>query len=390
MNNTIKQKIFYNNMTSGFFSWKRIFLFSLSTSIFIVAIALVFWGMNINLSDMWNLLVESSKKSKIIFLYIFIILMYPFSRSIYIFSYIRPKLMSEGVYISWTEYFALFAKIVIINCITPFASGSEPYSIYWMTSRGANIKTANSISVINGFIAGISELIITIPSFIVLSINYHMIANNTFGIVVYWFILGGITVNSLILMAFVVLGFSKKTHYIISVFWNFILMKIERPYLQKRQIYNKYIINSEFKIEFKKSLKNKKFILYIVLSYALWSFFYYNTIYLSFLVLNIDDSNISSITNYLMFFNISNVSITANNFIPIPGGEGTIQITVAALIDTLTNINLSSHSINNSIAFWRISTNYFPLVWCLMFVGVYYSIKISLINKFKSDKKFKI
>ncbi len=59
-----------------------------------------------------------------------------------------------------------------------------------------------------------------------------------------------------------------------------------------------------------------------------------------------------SINNSDYLFNITNVAVTANNFIPIPGAEGTLQITIITLSSIFKDLGLAGqeNNITQSIA----------------------------------------
>ncbi|SYV95027.1 Uncharacterised protein, partial [Mycoplasmoides gallisepticum] len=90
--------------------------------------------------------------------------------------------------------------------------------------------------------------------------------------------------------------------------------------------------------------------------------FQYSSVYMSLVIL---DSKLTYLYNFIKVFNFSNVAITANNFIPIPGGEGTIQVTLELYFQSLVNPSLLSREfiryfdskafntdINNTIFLW--------------------------------------
>ena len=64
------------------------------------------------------------------------------------------------------------------------------------------------------------------------------------------------------------------------------------------------------------------------------------------------------------WFNYTNIAVTANNWIPIPGAEGTLQILIITFINGInTNVdNVFKENVNNIIFVWRIFTFYLPAV----------------------------
>lgn len=386
MNDLSHKHIFISKNTATFFSKKKLFFFLIFGLIFIGMIFFTFYYTDINIPKIFSLLSKSAKENKIIILYIILIISYQFVKSFYNTIYIRPRLMKYGVHISTFEYIFLYIKVFVINCITPFATGSEPYTIYWMVSRGATIKQANTITVTSGIANSISDILVTIPSFIYISTDYNNIINSFSGSVVYWFIVVGLIVNIMVLLITFLLGLSKRIHYLISLFSNFILRKLRKNYLEKDEIYKKYIIEFEFRNSIIEGLKEKKFSIYIFITFVINSFYYYNTLYLSFISIS-NDQSFQTIENYFLFFNITNVSITANNFIPIPGSEGTIQLSILSLFNSFSDSKADIKIINDSVALWRIFTVYLPLIIYIVFLIGYYSTKFYYMKKEKLFKK---
>lgn len=387
----LRNKIFYNS-SNTFFTPKKIMLISFSFLIFILALAIVFWKMKINIADLFITIDKSYHYNNIASLYIILILLFPLTKALYIFSYVYPQVKSSGVYISKIEYFFLFTKVLVINGITPFSTGSEPYTIYWLTSRGVDIKTANTITVTNGFLVTITEILITIPSFVYISTHYQTLVATSSGLVVYWFIVGGLLVNVCVAIFLIIVSFSTKIHFKISMLFNLVLKKLKLPHLNKNEIVIKYMVEESFKKEFKKSFKKKRMVLFVVATYTFMTLYYYNTLYMSFLVSYPYNNVLGGTYNYFMFFNIANVSLTANAFIPIPGGEGTVQVANAELLKIFVGHEfVNNQLINNSISIWRIGTNYIPIAWCFILTVGYYLLKLFFM---KTDspvvKNFKI
>ena len=377
--NYLSKKIFYQNIKQGFFNKKKIIFISIFLLIFIFSLLMSFYTLKINPVVIWNLFLERVNNNPLSFLFIVIIFLYPLSRFLYIFSFVRPRLKSLGIKISFIEYFALCAKIVVISAITPFATGWQPYMIYWMKSRGATLYQANAICVSSTVISSSTELVLTTPSFVMISMMFSQISNYAASLTQYWLIVGGIAANVFILLCYLLIGYSKNSHYYISIFFNFILSKFSKVHLSKEEIYEKYLINNEFRNELKYLLSKLKFTLPVLISYLIYMIYYYNTLYLSFISLSNNDYFWDN-KNYLDIFNVINVSITANNFIPIPGGEGTIQLSIISLIGSITCINLdtSSNLINNGVGFWRVMTNYIPIIVCSGITLFYFIIKFWL------------
>lgn len=70
---------------------------------------------------------------------------------------------------------------ILLNGITPFYLGSEPYKFYWLKKNGLKNRDCLVIISITTFFWNLLDIIITIPSFAYLSSFYkQMIQNSDF------------------------------------------------------------------------------------------------------------------------------------------------------------------------------------------------------------------
>lgn len=381
------QKIFYKKSTKPPFTKKRIALLICSIFIFVLVIALVFWMLKINIHDILNLVSNSFKQNPIMILWVFLIFCFPVLKCLYIIAYIRPRIKKMNINISMVEYMFLSFKVFLLSIITPFASGAEPYIIYWMTSRGVPLKKASMISLINAFYSSITDLIITIPSFIYISVFYNQIAIINSGLIIYWFLVIGLSINIIALLLFILLGFSKRIHLIFALISNWILKKIKKKFKNKEEIYEEYITKSGFRKEFIKELKAWKVNFWIIIAYTVQILWQYATLFFTYLILFGNEIHFDT-HSFFTLFNIVNVSLTASNFVPIPGGEGTIQIAITVLSSIFNNyINIPEAQIVNAIGLWKILTTYIPLGASFGLVSLYYLYKINLMRKVSKVKK---
>ena len=377
-----------NKVDKKFFDKKKTILTSISAVVFLVILGMTFYFLKVSPAEMIHNLNTAYKQNKLILLLIFIILLQPVVKGCYAIACIRPRMKKCGIYVSWFEYIFLYIKVFVINAITPFATGSEPYNIYWMRSRGADLKTANLVSVITGIGNTISDTFITLPSFIVISMHYNELARTTDGLIVYWFIVGGLLVTLFVLFSYLCIGLSKRLHYWVSLAFNKCLKVLKRPHLTKEETYQKYIIDAEFRKMVLEGLKEKRFIIYVIIWFAINSIFLYITIPLAFMVNTGDFSYFNNANNFLMFFNIANLAITANNFIPLPGSEGTVQMCISFLTKSLGGTSIFTiEFVNSSIMLWRTLTTYLPLMLFVVLIIIYYTVKVILIKRQDKQKE---
>lgn len=385
--NFLKKNIFYKDYDSKFLTPKRIISLIISGLVFGGFVVLSFVLLDINIPDIFSHLSMNIQAQPFLVAFLLITILCPFFKASFTIFYIRPAMKNAGINVSWLEYIILAFKVFFFNTITPFASGGEPYVIYWIKSRGGTLKLAGSLSLVSMIVGSVGQILLTIPSFIIISMDYNNIiainSNGLTGALIYWFIVGGLLLNIVILALWIAIGISKKFHYGCSKFSNWILMKIKRPYLTKEEMYNKYIVEAEFQEMFYREMRKWKKNLWVALYIVTTDILLYLSVFFSFALIS-PNFEVNNETFWNMF-NITNVSLTANNFIPIPSGEGTIQLTIGTLSKVYFANDLGG--IYNSIGFWKIMTNYLPLFFSVLVMGWYYFFKIILIQKFSKKPK---
>jgi uncharacterized membrane protein YbhN (UPF0104 family) len=127
-----------------------------------------------------------------------------------------------------------------------------------------------------------------------------------------------------------IFGFSKRIHVFVSKTFNKIRKTFKLSYLTKTEIIDKYKINAVMKREFLSSLKDWKTSLSAFIILLTLSFYSYLCLYICVQMLNNDSSYV---VKFMNVFSSANIANTANKFIPLPSGEGGIEI---CLIRTLT------------------------------------------------------
>ncbi len=377
-----RSKIFINKINANkFFTPKKISLMVVGALLFFTAFVLTFVFLKIDLGFIFKTVGKQLQDNPLLCFLFALLILQPATRYLNTVVYLKPRMRRLGLEISRVEYFFLFLKIWVINSITPFASGSEPYCIYWMKTRGANIEDANAISLVNTVLAGFTEIVITVPSFIYISTFYSVITATTMGMTIYWFVFAGLCINFIVMFSFFAVGQSKHIHIWISTAFNYILKKLGKKHLSKEEIRQKYAIDNVFKKKFMKELKEYKLNALIFIFNALTTCTTYLAVFLAMSSLGVIEATINN-SNYL--FNITNVAVTANNFIPIPGAEGTIQVTIITLSSIFPDLSLSGsnvmYDITQSIALWRIFTNYSPLMFGGVMISLYYGYKIAILH----------
>lgn len=356
--NVIKGQDFNNNLVEPFFTKKRIIIFSISTALLIAFIALtVVYLFDINFNAIGQLISESYNNNNLFFLWFFMLLTFPIFFilwRIYIYWY---KLKKDGIRIKWYDWLCFSCMGAFLNAITPFAIGNEPYTIFWLRSHGVSVKRAAVIVASTGIFGSFIQVLITWPSFFIISASYSADLGTEY-LTAYWFGFTGLTLDLLALVFYWLLSYSRKAHVICNRIWHFIRRKFKMSYKTVDEIKHEFFVQASFKKEFMAELKDVKFSIILVVGNLVWNLLFYVALIFSFLLLNPGLE-----LNYFDIFNYTNVAITANNFIPIPGGEGTIQFTIRNFMLQDIGNNVLSDSqwkvfIDNSVFIWRLFTSY--------------------------------
>lgn len=281
-----------------------------------------------------------------------------------------------GLNANFFEVFLFGVFSLFLNNITPFAFGSEAFKIYWLKKKGLSTREATlSVSSTTIFFS-IAQIIITWPSFIYFATKYDQIVANG-GTLAFWLTFVGLLIDLAVCTILFSLSFSKKVHVFISTIFNKILKLMKKPYKHKDEIINDFQTNSWFRTAYINEMKKISHVSILLIATIIYASMIYLSMFFSFRTLGYNQPIFSAIN----LFNLSNVAVTANNFVPIPGGEGTIQVLMKKFINvwanTSSDINLSKEeigtAIDESIFVWRSFLFYIPTIVGLLLcpVGIY-------------------
>ncbi len=384
-----------NKEQKSFFSKKKIIVYLLITIIFGLLIWLMYDKIfNLDFSTVFHTIGDSQDSNSYFGLWIFLLLLFP------IYNYFLTgilywyKMKQKNIKVKWYEWFIFSGVNIFVRSITPFSIGGEPYAIYWMNKRGLTIKEATSIAA-SIIVAGpIAQILITWPSFFWMCSIYSQNINNTAWITIFWTILVGLTMDILSTSFLLLTSLSKHIHYAINVVINKFRKWFRLSYKTKDEIRKEFIENKEFTKMFISELKDIKFTSMVVLGNILYSVLNYISMYFVFQLTG-NDIGIDFIT----MFNYVNVGVTANNFIPIPGGEGTLQGVLITLFSATNNSTLTHDQLvkvsTNAVFIWRLFTFYIcAIVGVIVFIAEIfissytYKTKAQMMNGHKDMKKY--
>lgn len=310
----------------------------------------------------------------------------------YAFLGFYPRLSKININIPTWEYIIFSLTIAFFKGITPPSIFIDPYTMFWLKTKGLSTDKATSIVITNSLTWQAAALTVTLPSFIYLwTINdgFIKLVQNRDG----WFtlitVILGMGFNFLCFFGWFILCWSKKIHFILSRVGNWIKKKFGMKYHTKEQIEQKYQIRATMRNNFINLIKDWKISLICFVLYVGFEIYLYLCICFG-MIFTQENTNI----NFYMAFNCANVAVTANTiFFFIPGGILTLDKFLKDLL-TLTNCWKNSN-VNewekeritiNSIFLWRWFYTYLPTLTGT--IGAIPLITIQLIQ-YKNKKKLR-
>ncbi|WP_027123679.1 lysylphosphatidylglycerol synthase transmembrane domain-containing protein [Mycoplasmoides pirum] len=291
----------------------------------------------------------------------------------------------------WYEWIIFGATIIFINGITPFSLGSEPYKVYWLSRHGLTSKESLLIVSSISIYWTITQIVLTWPSFIIISTRYNEIISQPQGTLAYWFSFGGMILDIIVFSSLVTVSISSKFHLFLANQYNKILHKFKLPYSSKEELISEFREKAIFKKAYIAELKRWDCVLIQLIGTSCMALMQYFSVYFAIQLLNVKGISQLSVED---IFNVSNVAISGNNFIPIPGAEGSIQIILSIFIQafagpTIVIDQTTKEQLNQAIFVWRSFLFYLPVITGLLFLGyvLWYHIHDEKHGNWKKIKK---
>lgn len=307
---------------------------------------------------------------------------------------ITIKLKRLGYQVKFWDKVMYATTISFLRTVTPANFISDPYTIFWLKTHGISTSKASAITVCNDLLWETAQLFITLPSFIWIITKWQDIFGSNVsdpqnGLIVFILMLIGITINFIALAFMIISGFSRKLHYLTSRIFNRFKKLLRLSYHTKEQTYQTYVVDAKLQKEFLIMLKFWKTTIIILLIVIINEFYLYFTIVWSLQYLACWDAAPFYINNnnWFRFFNVANVTTTANRFVPLPGGELSIEWIMQEFMSRVGGLpknEEAQHLINNSIMVWRCWSNYLPAIIGIFGFG---SLTISQIKQYRSHNR---
>ena len=243
----------------------------------------------------------------------------------------------------------LVLRTQFVNAITPFATGGQPYQIYYLNKKGIRSGTATGI-ILQNFI--VYQIALVFLGIVALISNYifHFFPYNS--LLVYLITLGFI-INTLVIVISFIVSFSKKLDKKliklgIAFLTKFHLVKDKEKTLSK---WNDRI--SKFHDSASILVKNKK----LFISMIFVNFLYLSLLYLIPMFVLFAMGDFGSVNVFTSIVSSAYVMLIGS-LVPIPGGTGGLEY---GYIKFYGNF-ISGGILSASMLIWRFITYYFGLI----------------------------
>lgn len=263
------------------------------------------------------------------------------------------------------------------DCLTPFATGGQPFEIFYLHSRGVPAGISTSVPLTKSMYNNIAFIFVSV---IVLICNSKIFTGLEQNIIITWGIIS-LCISCVILMVLVLFAVSKKIMpkilmFLIKIGYKLKLVKNERV------LFTKYMRTI---LEFQRSTKHYILNIWVTIASVLCS----ATIIIvkAFIPVMLYWAFHTTITAEIVLEILSKFMLVelATKYIPIPGGSGVAEISFSALFSVL----FEDGTLFWGMLFWRIM-NYFIYLFQGLIVIVYdfaYGNKKNKINLKKQLEK---
>ncbi len=273
--------------------------------------------------------------------------------------------------ISFIQWFCLMITIDFIKAITPANFVYDPYTIFWMKMNGVPIRKATTIMFINAWQWQLTQILITVPSFIIIVKHSYAMLTNQLNISIFSLMIIGLSIDIIGLIIMSLLCVSTNVHYFLSSILNWFKKIIRLNYQTRSEIVEIYKKQKVMQKDFYEYLNDYSSTILTFVFVLLEEIYVYAATYFAFAFFLPHGVEI----NFMGIFNVANVAYTANKMIPLPGGEFSTQLIMKQLFDVYGGIKNCSQNekedyIANSILLWKWFSSY--LVAFFGFFGFLY------------------
>ena len=244
--------------------------------------------------------------------------------------------------------FQLMMRTQFFNAVTPFATGGQPYQVYYLTKEGIRVSSATSIIMQNFIVYQIALVLLGLLA-VIYNFCFHLFPKIA---LLQHLVTLGFIINALVVVVMFLVSFNKKIGEILMKIGIFVLTKLRIVKDREKKIKKWENSINEFHDSAKILLKNKKdFIEGILLNFiALISLYlipYAMMLAIGENAFNSVDAIITSA--YIMLL---------GSFVPMPGGTGGLEYGFISFYGNfITGSKLSALMI-----LWRFLTYYLGII----------------------------
>ena len=243
----------------------------------------------------------------------------------------------------------LTLRTQFFNAVTPFATGGQPYQIYYLKQAGIDYASATSLVLENFIVYQIA--LVTLGLFALISNNLFNIFNKVY--LLQKLIAVGFIINTLVIVMMFVVAFSKKLNKVLINIGINVLTKLHIV-KNKEEKLKKWDENiSKFHNSVRVLLSDKKvFILNIIYNFIALCCLYLIPLFVLYSMgeFNAFNAGIAIVTSaYIMII---------GSFVPIPGGTGGLEY---GFVQFYGNF-VSGSILSAMMLVWRFVTYYFGMI----------------------------
>ncbi len=370
-----------NILKKSFFTKKKIIIFSVFflVTILLLTCTIIFVFKTNIFSFMMKIkfgLMISEKRIWFLLLFLYFIIA-PIFNVISLWMRVR-----KIVKINFIQWFCLMITIDFIKAITPANFVYDPYTIFWMKINGVPIQKAITIMFINTWQWQLTQILITIPSFIIIIKHGYAMLTNQLNISIFSLMIIGLSIDIIGLIVTTLLCLSTNVHCFLLTTLNWFKKKFKLRYQTKNEIVEIYKRQKIMRKDFYEHINDYSSTIWTFIFVLLEEIYVYSSTYFAFAFFLPHGVEI----NFMGIFNVANVAYTANKMIPLPGGEFSTQLVMKQLFDVyggIKNCSLKEKEdyIANSILLWKWFNSY--LIAFFGFFGFWYLTSKQIKNKNK-------
>lgn len=243
----------------------------------------------------------------------------------------------------------LLLRTQFVNAITPFATGGQPYQVYYLNKEGVRSSTSTSIILENFIVYQIALVLLGIIAMLC-NFLFHIFPHND---ILTHLITLGFVINTLVIIVSFVVAFGKKINKkLVNIAITILTkLKIVKNKEEKLAQWNESITN--FHNSAKVLMNDKKlFFSMIFVNLVALSILYVIPVFVLYAA-----GNFSSVSVPLAVITSAYVMLIGS-FVPIPGGTGGLEYGFVKFYGFFINGSLLSAT----MLIWRFITYYFGLI----------------------------